>query len=144
MFLFDSAVIGDLAAAKAEVERILKRAEAEIIVCRRWDERKLAYSIGGCKRGLYLLAFFRADPLRVREIERDIRLSEKVVRAMVLKADWMTEARMHEMLPEKLDHFTPQPSAPVESERSRPREEEEFEGADAVTIDADVTPAGRG
>ena len=123
MFLFDSAVIGDLAAAKAEVDRILKRAEAETVVCRRWDERKLAYPIHGSKRGLYVLTYFRVDPLRVRDIERDIRLSEKVLRALVLRAEWMTEERMHEILPERLDHVIPT-AQPTDGGRERPVEEE--------------------
>lgn len=113
MFLFDAATVTSEAEAKEEVKRLLDRSEAEIVVCRKWEERRLAYEIKKCKRGLYMLAFFRVAPDKVRGLERDARLSEKVLRLLVLRAEWVTEDRIQEMLPERVQAPTP---APIESD----------------------------
>lgn len=90
MFLFNTQAIGgSLEQAVNHVKEILARAEAEVISLARWDERKLAYEIAGQKRGLYLLAHFKVRPAQVANIERDINLSELLLRGLLLRADHM-------------------------------------------------------
>jgi small subunit ribosomal protein S6 len=88
MFLVDT---GDAAAwddLTKHLENVLTRSGAEVIGITRWDERKLAYPVGKHKRGTYVLAFFAMhDGGGVSEIEHACRLSEKVVRLLVLRAD---------------------------------------------------------
>ncbi|NJL32331.1 MAG: hypothetical protein HC898_12340, partial [Phycisphaerales bacterium] len=48
---------------------------------------KLAYPIRGQKRGLYLIAYFKAPSLAITAIDRDAVLSEIVLRSMIIKAD---------------------------------------------------------
>ncbi|HEY4330204.1 MAG TPA: 30S ribosomal protein S6, partial [Phycisphaerae bacterium] len=51
LFLLNpSYATGSWETAKQEVEHILHRANAEIMHVRKWDERRLAYEIGGQKR----------------------------------------------------------------------------------------------
>jgi len=99
MFLVDTgdaAVWEDLT---KHLTNILTRNGGEIIGITRWDERKLAYNVGKHKRGTYVLAFFcMNDGSGVAEIERDCRLSEKVVRTLILKADHFTVADMRQQL----------------------------------------------
>jgi len=101
MFLVDS---GDAAAwsdLAKHLANILTRSGAEIIGITRWDERKLAYTIRKRKRGTYVLGFFvlqKGDA--VVEIERDCRLSEKVLRCIILRADHFTVANMRMQLGE--------------------------------------------
>lgn len=78
---------GDLDGAIAHVREILERAEAEVVVLRKWDERKLAYPIDGQKRGLYILALFRAPAVQIANIDRDCNLSDLVMRVMMTRAD---------------------------------------------------------
>ena len=89
MFLFPQGAVADLQAAADHVLEILNRAGAEIISFKKWDERRLAYEIKGNKRGLYFLAYFKAKGSKVVGIERDCSLSEKMLRAMVTRADHM-------------------------------------------------------
>lgn len=107
MFLLDPALASDWTAAEAEVKRILDRAEAKMLGIKRWDERKLAYSIGPNKRGLYVLCFFESAPEKIAPLERDCHLSEKVVRVIVLRHDRLTP----EMI-EKALNAPPPPKAP--------------------------------
>ncbi|MCH8967530.1 MAG: 30S ribosomal protein S6 [Planctomycetes bacterium] len=95
MFLFDPAAGSSLESVQAEVDRLMTRAEAEVIVTRRLEERRLAYEIDGRKRGLYVLTYFRAEGPKIGPLERDVRLSESILRALILRADHVTEEVMH-------------------------------------------------
>jgi small subunit ribosomal protein S6 len=86
--------VGDLKAALDHVQEILNRAEAETLVLRRWDDRKLAYPIQGQKRGTYILAYFNARSTQLANIERDCNLSENILRAMMVKAEHVGEAEL--------------------------------------------------
>ncbi|MEE9295424.1 MAG: 30S ribosomal protein S6 [Phycisphaerae bacterium] len=99
MFLFDSTFAGEPGKTDAEIERILNRADAEIIVSRKWDERRLAYEIKRHKRGCYVLTYFRAEPDRIAGIERDGVLSESVLRMIVVRADDISRSRIDAMYP---------------------------------------------
>lgn len=87
MFLFPQVASSDLKAAQEHVEYVIGRGEGEIVSFAKWDERRLAYEIKGNRRGLYFLAYFKATGDGVIEIERQVNLSEKLLRAMILKAD---------------------------------------------------------
>ncbi len=87
LFLFPQAAVADLQAASDHVMEILNRAGAEVVSFKKWDERRLAYEIKGNKRGLYFLAYFKAKGSKLVGIERDCSLSEKLLRAMITRAD---------------------------------------------------------
>ncbi len=95
MFLFDPAAGSTLESVQTEVDRLMARAEAEVIVTRRLEERRLTFEIDGRKRGLYVLTYFRADGTKIGPLERDVRLSEPILRALILRADHVTEEIMH-------------------------------------------------
>ncbi len=95
MFIFDPAAASNLESVQAEVDRIMTRAEAEVIVTRRLEERRITFEIEGRKRGLYVLTYFRAEGPKIGPLERDVRLSESILRALILRADHVTEEVMH-------------------------------------------------
>lgn len=90
MFLMEPALATEWPAAEAEINRILDRAGAKVLGIKNWGERKLAYPIGPRKRGLYALTFFETLPDKISGIERDVQLSEKAVRVLVLRRDGIT------------------------------------------------------
>ena len=87
MFLVDSAQASDWDAVVKTIKTILQRADAEIVSIRNWAERKLAYEINGKTRGTYILCYFRADGDRIRDIERDVQLSERIMRVLILSPE---------------------------------------------------------
>ena len=87
MFLFPQSAAADLRGVIDHVNSILDRAGAEVVAMQKWDERRLAYDIASNKRGLYILAYFKADRSRIPSIERACNLSELMLRAMVLRAE---------------------------------------------------------
>jgi small subunit ribosomal protein S6 len=91
LFLLPHTATANMQEASDHVKELLRRAGAEILSFRRWDERRLAYEIQGNKRGLYFLVYFRAQPSRVPGLERDCNLSEQLLRSLVTRADHVTE-----------------------------------------------------
>ena len=90
LFLFPQSAVSDLQGAADHVLEILQRADAQVISFKKWEERRLAYEIRGNKRGLYFLAYFTCKADKLAHIERDCSLSEKLLRAMVTRADHIT------------------------------------------------------
>lgn len=79
---------------------IIERHGGQIMVIKKWDERKLAYEIGGQKRGTYILAYFTAAGSAVVGIERDVQLSEEVLRVMITRADHLNKDEMEAVVPQ--------------------------------------------
>ena len=50
-----------------------------------WGKRKLAYEINGLTDGDYTLIDFHADPADVAELDRILRITDAVVRHMIVK-----------------------------------------------------------
>ena len=77
-----------------EIENILTRHGCEIIRLVKWDDRKLAYEIVRHKRGTYVLAYFKAPFDAPAKIERDVQLSETLLRVLLIRREKMTEEAM--------------------------------------------------
>jgi small subunit ribosomal protein S6 len=104
------------ASAAAEVEKSLttcrgtiERHGGKILVIKKWDERKLLYEIKKQKRGLYVIAYFTAPSAAMVSIERDVSLSEEMLRVLITDAEHLNQSEM--------DAVEPQPIQPRE-ERS--------------------------
>lgn len=90
LFLFPVAATADLKGTVEHLKEILAKADARVLSLRKWDERKLAYEIKGNKRGVYFLVYFEASRDRLDGITRDCNLSERILRAMMIRADHLT------------------------------------------------------
>lgn len=116
MFLFDSAAAHDWATIEQEVRRLLDRIGATIEVCLKFDEqRKLAYEIKRRKRGTYVLVYFQADPLRIHDLDRDAKLSELLLRHLIVNGEHVKDEKVAELKAWPVE----KPLAPATSERSR-------------------------
>lgn len=132
MFLVDSAkAASDWDGIIKAIETIFKRSDAEITSLRKWDERPLAYEIKGKERGTYILCYFKADGQKVSDIERDVQLSEDLMRVMVLNAEHMTT--------EDLEKATPAERAVKKESPAKPKEKVQEEVA-ATEVEALPVP----
>jgi len=111
MFLFDPAFASDEESVHNEISRLAERAGAEIIAQHRWDERKLAYEIKRRKRGVYFLVYLRAPGSGIRTLERDVQLSEGILRILVLRADHISEEKMQQPVAPPVGRFGTRPEA---------------------------------
>lgn len=148
MFLFDPAVGANWETVEKEIERLMSRAEGELIVTNKLEERKLAYEIQGRKRGLYVLCYFRADAQKIVSLERDIKLSELVLRAIILRVEGYSEEKMRsatlgggfqERSPQKADASS-QPTKP-EAESAKEKTEEKPKAQDSPPAESTEPPA---
>lgn len=141
MFLVDSAqAAADWDGVVKVITTILEKAGAEIVSLRKWDERKLAYDIGRHSRGTYILCYFRAEGGTIHTIERDVRLSGRVMRVLVLNAEHLTQADIEKPTPAMNMNAKPEPEkteAPAESNEPAAPEESEIAPAD-VKVSAEI------
>lgn len=52
-----------------------------------WGRRRLAYEIDKKSEGIYAVADLQSEPAAIAELERQMRLSESVMRAKVLRPE---------------------------------------------------------
>jgi small subunit ribosomal protein S6 len=103
MFLLPA---GDAEAAVNLCRGVIEAHGGQVLVIKKWDERKLAYEIARQKRGLYIISFFNAPSNAAVGIERDVTLSEAILRVLVTRADHLN--------PEEMAAVEPQPIIPRE------------------------------
>jgi small subunit ribosomal protein S6 len=84
------------------VKIMIEKHGGQIQVIKKWDERKLAYEIGKQKRGTYIIAFFKSDGTNVTALERDVKLSEEVLRVLITRADHLNETEMAAIEPQPI------------------------------------------
>ena len=88
MFLLDSAkYAANPDAVTTEVLGIVSKAGGTVLASRPWQDGKLAYAIDGHKKGLYFLAYFRMGGNGIPEVLRSCKLSETVIRQLILKVE---------------------------------------------------------
>jgi small subunit ribosomal protein S6 len=100
-------LVGPMGAAEPEnalnmCRGIIERHGGQIILIKKWDERKLAYELEGQKRGTYIISYFRSPGSAVAGIERDVRLSEEILRVLVTRADHLNEQEMAAVEPQPI------------------------------------------
>lgn len=95
MFLLDNNVAtADFDAAAGVVDKILEKNGAKVLRKEKWDERKLSYEIRGHRRATYYLVHFNAPTSALAEINRDTRLTEQVVRHLIIGMELPVEEHM--------------------------------------------------
>ena len=147
MFLVDSGDAGsDWDGILAAIKKILKKAKAEVVSMRKWDDRRMAYEIKGKGRGTYILCYFRSDGQKNPEIEKGVQLSEKIMRVLILSVDWMTTEDIEKDTPStKVDKEKEQrQSAKEESEQAKAAKqsaEQEAQTAEETETTEEPAPA---
>ena len=80
--------IGDDVIAESidRLQQGIKSRGGEIVDTNHWGRRRLAYPIERHLEGNYVVSQIRLDPRRVRELENSLRISEEVLRHLIVKA----------------------------------------------------------
>lgn len=102
MFLFGAGALQELNGAQATVRGIIEKYGGEILVLKKWDERKLAYETNKQKRGVYIIAYFKAPTTALTSIERDVKLSEEVLRVLITDAEHLNKTEMEAVEPQPI------------------------------------------
>jgi small subunit ribosomal protein S6 len=115
--------------------RIISTQGGTLVDLDEWGRRKLAYKIKGATRGYYILADFAGSPAAVKELERNYRIDDRVIRYhTVKKADKVDLEALQAEMAAKAEKAAPAP----EAETAGPPPEE---GAAPPVPEVEAAPA---
>ena len=146
MFLVDSGKFAnDSDGVMTHVRELLSKTGASIREDRVWMDGKLAYPIDGRRRGVHFLVYFQGDGNANTEIARQVRLSDLVLRHIVIRHPEIMWDRLVAAISGGIEETTtteePTTTAPAEAETAE-AETAEAETAEAETAEeADETDA---
>ena len=88
MFLLDSSRYSqDPSGTEEELREMIGRVGGDLVAHAPFQDGKLAYEIAGRRKGLHYLTYFKADSSAIDELNRVARLSENVLRHLVIELE---------------------------------------------------------
>ena len=70
-----------------KVSQFVKSASGEVASVDVWGRRTLAYPINNHREGIYVLFQAKISPAALTELERNLKLSEEIIRYLLVKVD---------------------------------------------------------
>lgn len=102
----------------SQVEELLKHENARINLVDHWGKRKLAYLVKKQRQGIYDWFYFELDPSRISEIDRKLKMSEVILRFMIIKMEKLQVQNLNREIQRRQEAAQPQqteqPVAPSE------------------------------
>jgi small subunit ribosomal protein S6 len=96
---------------KATIDKFTKIISGQggtLVSLEEWGRRKLAYKIAGTLRGYYVKADFAGMPAAVKELERNYRIDDRVIRYLTMKkADQVDLAALEAEIASKIQEASP-------------------------------------
>lgn len=71
----------------ARYNQVVESEGGVIELSSKWDRRRLAYPINKVQEATYVLMYFRADPQVPAELDRLFRISDEVIRHLIVRHD---------------------------------------------------------
>jgi small subunit ribosomal protein S6 len=68
------------------VSQFITTREGVVSDMQKWGKKKLAYPVKHCLEGFYVLVKFQTKPAKAKELEANLRISEEVIRYLLIKA----------------------------------------------------------
>ena len=87
LFIVNPTIGDDEVKATAEKFTALIAENGTLGEVNEWGKRKLAYEINDLTDGDYTLINFHADPTQIAELDRVLRITDAVVRHMIVRRD---------------------------------------------------------
>lgn len=102
----------------------------------KWDRRRLAYPINKVQEATYVLMYFRANPQVPAELDRLFRISDEVIRHLIVRHD-----KPHLVLAVPPAEEAAEEEPTVEAQETPEEEAPEAEPAQEETAEAEAEPA---
>jgi small subunit ribosomal protein S6 len=102
MFLVDSGrFASDHEGVMHDLTQMLEKAGGSIVVSRPWQDGRLAYEIEGHRKGTHILFLLRMPGSGVSDLTRSVRLSDLVIRHLVIRhSETMFDAMTNALSPD--------------------------------------------
>jgi small subunit ribosomal protein S6 len=135
-----------------QVEELLRHENAQLNWVDHWGKRKLAYPVKKQRQGFYDWFYFELDPARISEIDRKLKMSEVILRFMILKMEKIQVQNLFREIERKNQAAQPQPepapavtaaaeAPPAETEAEAPAMEAETQQQPETPVEASAEPA---
>jgi small subunit ribosomal protein S6 len=112
----------EVKAAIDKFTRIIDSQGGMLVGVDEWGRKKLSYKINRATRGYYILADFAGTPETVKELERNYRIDDRIIRYLtVKKSDQVDLKALQAEIDAKAQKAAP---APPEAEATAPPPEE--------------------
>lgn len=72
-------------AAIEKFSEIITNNGGEVTKVEQWGKRRLAYEVQKLREGFYVLCYFTADTELPKELERNFKISDQVIRYLVIR-----------------------------------------------------------
>ncbi|MEW6726662.1 30S ribosomal protein S6 [Desulforudis sp. 1088] len=76
-----------LAALTAKFQEVVTAGGGEVTKLDKWGKRRLAYEIDHVHDGYYVVMKFKAEPAVARELDRVLKITDGVIRHMIIRED---------------------------------------------------------
>ena len=125
MFLLDSGKFAaDPDGLSAQLVALIEKAGGEVTAHRPWQDGRLAYEVEGHRKGLHYVAMFKMQGDRIGELARACKLSNLVIRHMVIHQEPVVyEAMVNALTSGPSEEEEPPPPAEERPRRGRSRSE---------------------
>lgn len=106
-----------------KVRGYIEKRDGKITYDENWGKRKLAYEINKTDVGIYVLWYFTIPKSAVAKIEKDIRLTEEVMRYIILTQEEEKEAKPKKKKTKKTEPKEEKPET-TEKKEAKPKKKE--------------------
>jgi len=86
---------------------IVEQGGGKVVKNEYWGLKSLAYRIQKHRKGHYAMLAIDAPPVAIKEMERNIRINEDIVRALTVRVDEIPEGPSAMMQQSRSDSYTP-------------------------------------
>lgn len=125
MFILKPTLVEEEIKARIDFfKEVITKNGGEIETCLDMGMRNLAYEIKKNKRGYYFVIYFKAQPTLIRELERNYRINEEILRFLVVKYENKKEQNAWQKL---VDRANNKPEAKKELKAPKAKKEEAAE-----------------
>ena len=73
--------------AITKIENLINNNGGSIEKTDRWGKRRLAYEVKDMMEGFYVVIYFNGQPATVKELDRVIKITDDILKFMIVKAD---------------------------------------------------------
>lgn len=88
MVLFDPSLEDEaLKGEVSKVEELIRREDGEVEKVDVWGRRRLAYPVNKKREGIYAVFYFKTGSDRLKEIDRVMKINQRVMRFMIVKRE---------------------------------------------------------
>ena len=76
-----------LAEVVEKYNNLIANNKGEVVTADKWGKRRLAYEIKDYREGIYMLVNFKGEAETAQEIDRIMKISDEILRFMILNRD---------------------------------------------------------